>query len=82
MAPQLASLQNQLLFLLRHEVAESLKPVLVAEPKGQEIITGETFLAKVTLIEDYINLLEEKNTFQLMSSVHGITSILVSDLGF
>ena len=34
--------------------------VLAAEPKGQEIITGKAFLAKVTLIENYINHLEEK----------------------
>lgn len=35
--------------------------VLTAEPKGQEIITQKTFLAKVTLIENYINHLEGKS---------------------
>lgn len=34
--------------------------MLAAEPKGQEIITWKTFLAKVTLIENYINHLEGK----------------------
>lgn len=55
--------------------------VLTAEPKGQEIITQKTFLAKVTLIENYINHLEGKK-FQLMPSVCGITSVSVSVLDF
>lgn len=54
------------LFPLQHQVAEtglSQFSVLAAEPKGQEIITGKTFLAKVTLIENYINHLEKKIHF-------------------
>lgn len=60
---------------------EPVFSVLTAEPKGQEIITQKTFLAKVTLIENYINHLEGKK-FQLMPSVCGITSISVSVLDF
>lgn len=45
--------------------------VLAAEPKGQEIITGKAFLAKVTLMENYINHLAEKNAFQRMPSARG-----------
>lgn len=34
--------------------------VLIAEQKGQEIIIVKTFLKKVSLIQNYINHLEEK----------------------